>query len=303
MLPPFHSLGLVGTIILPLCLGLTTVYHPNPTEATILAGLIERYRVSMVIGTPTFLLGIIKAATQEQLQSLRLVFTGAEKCPDHTSQALRRINPAATLCEGYGITECSPLVSINRVEDVRPGTIGKVMPSMEYVVIDPETERVVDLGRQGILLVRGPNIFGGYHQDGNGKGFKEFAGKRWYDTGDFVKEDEEGNLTFCGRQKRFIKLGGEMISLPAIENVLLARFAAVGDNGPTLAVEATPTDERPEIVLFTTLPITREEANMTIKSSGLSPLHNIRVMQKIDAIPVLGTGKTDYKLLKRMVAV
>ncbi|EKD36395.1 MAG: AMP-dependent synthetase and ligase [uncultured bacterium] len=93
-----------------------------------------------------------------------------------------------------------------------------------------------------------------------------------------------------------------MISLPAIENVLLAHFAT-GDNGPTLAVEATPTDERPEIVLFTTLPITREEANMTIKNSGLSPLHNIRIMRAIDAIPVLGTGKTDYKLLKQLLVV
>ncbi len=303
MLPPFHSLGLVGTIILPLCLGLKTVYHANPTEATILAGLIERYGVSIVIGTPTFLQGIIKAASQEQLKSLRLVFTGAEKCPENTYQALKKINPTATLCEGYGITECSPLVSINRVEDPRPGTIGQIMPSMEYAIIDPETDSRVEIGRQGILLVRGPNIFGGYHPDGNGAGFSEFDGKRWYNTGDFVKEDNDRMLTFCGRKKRFIKLGGEMISLPAIENVLQAHFAADNDNGPTLAVEATPTDERPEIVLFTTLDITREEANGRIKEAGLSPLHNIRIMRTIDAIPVLGTGKTDYKLLQKMIAV
>ncbi len=302
MLPPFHSLGLVGTIILPLCLGLKTVYHANPTEATVLAGLIERYRVSMVIGTPTFLLGIIKAATREQMASLRLVFTGAEKCPEHTYRALKEINPAVTLCEGYGITECSPLVSINRVEDPRPGTIGRVMPSMEYAIIDPETESKVTPGRQGILLVRGPNIFGGYHGDGNGAGFSEFEEKRWYNTGDFVKEDATGVLTFCGRKKRFIKLGGEMISLPAIENALLTHYTAADDNGPALAVEATPTDERPEIVLFTTLPITRQEANDRIREAGLSPLHNIRIMRQLEAIPVLGTGKTDYKLLQKMVA-
>jgi acyl-[acyl-carrier-protein]-phospholipid O-acyltransferase / long-chain-fatty-acid--[acyl-carrier-protein] ligase len=303
MLPPFHSLGLVGTIILPLCLGLKTVYHANPTESTILAGLIERYKVSIVIGTPTFLLGIIKAASKEQLQSLRLVFTGAEKCPENTYQALKKINATAALCEGYGITECSPLVSINRVEDLRPGTIGQIMPSMEYAIIDPETDSRVEIGRQGILLVRGPNIFSGYHRDGNGAGFHEFDGRRWYNTGDFVKEDNDRMLTFCGRKKRFIKLGGEMISLPAIENVLLAHFSADNGNGPALAVEATPTDERPEIVLFTTLAITREEANGKIKEAGLSPLHNIRIMREIDAIPVLGTGKTDYKLLQKMIAV
>ena len=303
MLPPFHSLGLVGTIILPLCLGLKTVYHANPTEATVLAGLIERYRVSMVIGTPTFLLGIIRAATRDQLESLRLVFTGAEKCPEHTYQALKEITPAATLCEGYGITECSPLVSINRVEDPRPGTIGRIMPSIEYAIIDPETQNRVTIGRQGILLVRGPNIFGGYHLDGNGAGFHEFDEKRWYNTGDFVKEDAAGVLTFCGRKKRFIKLGGEMISLPAIENALLTHYTATNDNGPTLAIEATPTDERPEIVLFTTLTITRQEANDTIKAAGLSPLHNIRIMRQLEAIPVLGTGKTDYKMLQKMIAV
>ena len=127
--------------------------------------------------------------------------------------------------------------------------------------------------------------------------------KRWYNTGDFVKADSDRMLTFCGRKKRFIKLGGEMISLPAIENVLLAHFTADNGNGPALAVEATPTDERPEIVLFTTLAITREEANRRIKEAGLSPLHNIRIMREIDAIPVLGTGKTDYKLLQKMIAV
>ncbi len=302
MLPPFHSLGLVGTIILPLCLGLKTVYHANPTESAILAGLIERYRVSIVIGTPTFLLGIIKAASSKQLQSLRLVFTGAEKCPEPTHQALKKINPSATLCEGYGITECSPLVSINRVEDPRPGTIGRVMPSMEYAIIDPETNSRVEIGRQGILLVRGPNIFSGYHLDASGNGFSAFEQKSWYNTGDFVKEDADGLLTFCGRKKRFIKLAGEMISLPAIENVLQTSFAADNSDGPALAVEATPTDERPEIVLFTSLTITREEANKRIKAAGLSPLHNIRVVKEVEAIPLLGTGKTDYKLLQKMVA-
>ncbi len=301
MLPPFHSLGLVGTIILPLCLGLKTVYHANPTESGVLAGIIERYTVSIVIGTPTFLSGIIKAAAKEQLKSLRLVFTGAEKCPDHVYHSLKKINPAVTLCEGYGITECSPLVSINRVEQVRQGSIGKIMPSMEYAIVDPESSQRVQIGRQGLLLVRGPNIFGGYYRDGNGTGFSEFEGKRWYNTGDFVMEDGAGILRFCGRKKRFIKLGGEMISLPAIENILLGHFQGTGDNGPTLAIEATADVERPEIVLFTTLNITRKEANDTIKEAGLSPLHNVRMVRTLEAIPVLGTGKTDYKLLKRMM--
>lgn len=302
MLPPFHSLGLVGTIILPLCLGLKTVYHANPTESSLLAGLIERYRATILIGTPTFLIGILKAGSALKLRSLRLVFTGAEKCPESTYQTLARVNPKATLCEGYGITECSPLVSINRTDDPRPGTIGRVMPSMEYAVVDGESGARVAAGRQGILLVRGPNIFGGYLNEDCGKGFTRFEDQIWYDTGDFVRE-EGGVLTFCGRKKRFIKLGGEMISLPAIENALLAGVEAIGDNGPPLAVEATPVDSHPEVVLFTTIALTREEANARIKAAGLSPLHHIRIVHQVEAISVLGTGKTDYKQLKAMLAL
>jgi long-chain-fatty-acid--[acyl-carrier-protein] ligase len=105
-------------------------------------------------------------------------------------------------------------------------------------------------------------------------------------------------LTFCGRLKRFVKLGGEMISLPAIENVLQEHFAAHGDGGPALAIEATSDEIHPEIVLFTTLAVEREEVNRCIRRAGLSALHNIRRLVRIETIPVLGTGKIDYRQLK-----
>jgi acyl-[acyl-carrier-protein]-phospholipid O-acyltransferase/long-chain-fatty-acid--[acyl-carrier-protein] ligase len=302
MLPPFHSLGLVGTIILPLCLALKTVYHPNPTESTSLARLIGHYKVSTLIGTPTFLNGIVQAATGEQLASLKLLFTGAEKCPDHVYRAFHDHCPQVILCEGYGITECSPLVSINHPENPKAGTIGKVLPSIEYALIHPDTGERIDKGEQGLLLVRGPSIFSGYCNDHDRKGFFQFEGKSWYETGDFVREDVEGHLIFCGRQKRFIKLAGEMVSLPAIESALQKYLPATDDNGPAFAVEATPTDGHPEIVLFTTIAMDREKANSFIRSAGLSPLHNIRKVEDIDAIPVLGTGKTDYKQLQARLA-
>jgi len=302
MLPPFHSLGLVGTIILPLCLGLKTVYHANPTESVTLARLIDHYRTSMLISTPTFLAGILNAATDEQLTSLKLVFTGAEKCPALVYQSFRSLCPKAVLCEGYGITECSPLVCVNRPENPKTGTIGKMLPSMEYAIIDPEENQPVAKGKQGILLVRGPNIFSGYLNDTTATGFYLFAGKTWYHTGDFVKEDDEGTLIFCGRQKRFVKLGGEMVSLPAIEAALQEQFSGSEDNGPLFAVEATSREDHPEIVLFTPLRMGREDANRFIKKAGLSPLHNIQRIENIESIPVLGTGKTDYKQLKEKLA-
>jgi acyl-CoA synthetase (AMP-forming)/AMP-acid ligase II len=125
----------------------------------------------------------------------------------------------------------------------------------------------------------------------------EYAGKQWYRTGDLVSADEHGVLTFSGRLKRFIKLGGEMISLPAVEAVLERAFPQDGEEGPALAVESTP-GEHPELVLFATFDVERDVVNRTLREAGLSPLHNIRRVERVDRIPVLGTGKTDYRSLR-----
>ncbi len=297
ILPVFHSLGLAGTVVLPLCTGLRTVYWPNPTEGMQLARMIAAYETTTLITTPTFLNGILRAGESAQLKSLRLIFSGAEKCPEHVFKTLEQKCPDALLCEGYGVTECSPVVTVNSIDDPRPGTIGRIMPSMEYVLLDPETREPVTGGKTGQLLVRGPNVFPGYLGDAPSP-FVEYAGKFWYDTGDLMFE-QDGVLVFAGRLKRFVKLGGEMISLPAIEQVLEAYYPS-GDE-PVLAVAATADEEHPELVLLTTLDTDRQEANQAIREAGLSPLHNIRLVKKIDQIPLLGTGKTDYTTINKLV--
>lgn len=302
MLPPFHSLGLVVTIILPLCTGLKTCYHANPTEAVTLAKMIDMYKASLLIGTPTFINGIVRAAKVEQLESARLAITGAEKCPDYVYEALHKSCPKAVICEGYGITECSPVVSVNHVEDTQAGTIGHVLPALDYRIVNTESGEKVKTGEQGILYVKGDSIFSGYLGTEAKSPFVEFENSKWYNTGDLVKENEQGILTFCGRLKRFIKLGGEMVSLPAIEDALLKHFATEESEGPTLAVEATPSEDSPEVVLFSTIELTREQVNKIIKQEGLSGLHNIRRIVKVNEIPILGTGKTDYKILKSQLA-
>ncbi len=298
MLPPFHSFGIVVTTILPLCSGLRTVYHPNPTEAAVLARVVDSYGVTMLVGTPTFLSGIVRAARPEQLRSLRLAVTGAEKCPETVYEALRRACPGATILEGYGITECSPIVSATRPERPVPGTIGKPLDSVEWVVMGLDTNAPVGPGETGVLLVRGPSIFSGYLNYDGPSPFVDWNGKSWYRTGDLVRADADGWLTFEGRLKRFVKLGGEMISLPAIEAVLLPHFASDQDEGPPLAAEALGPVDSPEIVLFTTRPVTREQVNQLIRDAGLSPLYYVRQVIRVERIPVLGTGKTDYRGLK-----
>jgi long-chain-fatty-acid--[acyl-carrier-protein] ligase len=147
-------------------------------------------------------------------------------------------------------------------------------------------------------LVRGPSIFSGYLNHDGPPPFVEFEGKTWYRTGDLVSRRPDGILVFAGRLKRFVKLGGEMISLPAIEEAL-ARFTVLPtDEEPVIAVEATPVDLNPELVLFTIRDLEREQVNNWIREAGLSPLHNIRLIRKIDKIPLLGTGKIDYRALK-----
>ncbi|MFZ0034708.1 MAG: AMP-binding protein [Sedimentisphaerales bacterium] len=298
ILPPFHSFGLTGTMLTPLCGGARTVYHPNPMDAGMGARLIESYRVTVLIGTPTLLNGIVRASTRQQLSSLRLVVTGAEKCPEKVYAALKERCSNAVILEGYGVTECSPIISINDENDPRPFTIGKVLPSLEYLLTESQTGKPLIGPGTGILLVRGPSIFSGYLGPTLASPFVEVNGKKWYSTGDIVSVDEGGILTFCARLKRFVKLGGEMISLPAIEAVLERQYAGDADEGPVLAVEATDDESHPELVLFTTCEIDRETANRHIRNAGLSGLHNIRRVVKLEQIPTLGTGKVDYRALK-----
>jgi long-chain-fatty-acid--[acyl-carrier-protein] ligase len=298
ILPPFHSFGLTTSVFLPVATGLRVVHYPNPTDGAALGRMIGAYGATILIGTPTFLGGVLRGSTDAQLEPLRLVVTGAEKCPDRVYDALARKAPQTIVMEGYGVTECSPIISCNREDDARPGTIGRVMRSLDHVLVDPEDgEKRVEAGETGMLLVRGPSVFDGYMNYDGASPFVTFDGEGWYRTGDLVVEDPGGVLSFAGRLKRFIKLGGEMISLPAIEAALAPHYESDDDEGPVIAVTATPDEEKPEIVLFTTRGIEREEANTHIREAGLSGLHNVRRVVRLDALPQLGTGKTDYRAL------
>jgi long-chain-fatty-acid--[acyl-carrier-protein] ligase len=241
-------------------------------------------------------------ARDEQLKSLRIVVSGAEKCPAQLYETIARRWPAMKVIEGYGITECSPVVSANREEDIRPGTIGRIMPSVEYAIQGVDTGRRVVPGQSGLLLVRGPSIFGGYLNYDGPSPFVEFEGRTWYRTGDLVSEDAAGVITFSGRLKRFVKLGGEMISLPAIEEVLARQYVTEKDEKPVLAVESTPQELNPELVLFTIRDLDREAVNAALRQGGLSPIYNIRRIVKLAEIPVLGTGKIDYRSLKAQLS-
>ncbi|ODT67312.1 hypothetical protein ABS71_11055 [bacterium SCN 62-11] len=299
MLPPFHSFGLTINLGVPLTTGMRTVYHSNPTEGALLGQIVEAYKATVAVATPTFLQGILRASNASQLASLRLGVVGAEACPARVYDLLRERCPKAVLIEGYGITECSPIVALNVPEAPVPGTIGRLIPGLQHALVDAETGEPVADGAAGMLLLRGPSIFSGYLGDAPDP-FVDHAGQKWYKTGDIVRQDSNGVWSFVGRLKRFIKLGGEMISLPAIESALSEKYSTPQDEGPILAVVASAGDH-PELVLYTTLDLDREAANATLKASGLSALYNLRRVEKIEAIPILGTGKTDYRALQNLL--
>jgi len=301
MLPPFHSFGLLLNTLFTCCSNIRVVYHSNPTEGAMLARLTAAYKVTFFCGTPTFIANTLRNGTAEQLTTLRLVVLGAEKCPQSTVDMLAAKVPEAHIYEGYGITECSPIVSLNKPDAQRFGTIGRLLDCVEGVVTDEECKVRRPADTTGMLLLRGSSIFPGYLNYDGPSPFVEFEGKQWYRTGDLVQMSADGYITFMGRLKRFIKIGGEMISLPAIEEVLLNNFPGNPEiKGPALAVEATGSEEQPLLTLFTTIPLERDAVNAVLKENGFSPIQFIRAIEVLPAIPLLGTGKTDYRSLKAM---
>ena len=299
-LPPFHSFGLTGNVLLPVVAGIRSVRHADPTDARGLVRLIEIYRPTMLFTTPTFLGYILAACSGNELRSLKKIITGAERCPDATFAACRRLAPDATILEGYGITECSPVVASNRLNRVKAGSIGGPVRHVETIVVDPDTHEPVAAGATGMLLVRGRSIFKGYHRHDGPSPFVEAVGHTWYRTGDLVSADADGFFTFRGRLKRFLKAAGEMISLPALEEPFQRRFPP-DDNGPRVAVEGIETPGGRHVVLFTTFDLPLRDASEILLADGLRGVMRLDQIHRLDRIPVLGTGKTDYTSLRRLV--
>jgi long-chain-fatty-acid--[acyl-carrier-protein] ligase len=300
-LPAFHSFGMSITGLLPILSGMRVVRHPDPTDASALARMAGDYKPTILVGTPTFVSYILERAEPGQLSSLRLVIVGAEKCPPILFERFAEASPGAVLLEGYGITECSPVVSVNPPAANRPGTVGKPLPGVQYLVVDLDTDAVLPPGQRGMLLVSGPTVFPGYLGYNGESPFRERDGKRWYITGDLVTLDNDGYIHFSGRLKRFIKAGGEMISLPALEEPF-ARLYPPTKDGPRVAVEGVEIDGGGRrVVLFSTEPLTLQEANALLLKEGFHGVMRLDEVRRADKLPVLGTGKTDYKVLRAQI--
>jgi long-chain-fatty-acid--[acyl-carrier-protein] ligase len=300
-LPAFHSFGFSVTGLFPLLAGLKVAYSPNPTDGKRMAEAVERWEVTLLCLAPTFLKNLLRVATGKQLKSLRLVVAGAEKTAPEIYKILASLNNTTQLLEGYGITECAPILTLNLPDEPHVG-VGVPLPGVEVMIVNPETYEPLPLGQQGLILVRGPNVFPGYLDPKLPSPFVERGGERWYQTGDLGYLNPHSSLTLSGRLKRFVKIGWEMVSLTAIEETLLQSLPKKGwtldPEMPHLAVCAREQEgKKGEIHLFTPLSITIDEVNHILRENGMSNIIKVRSIIKVPYIPLLGTGKIDYRRL------
>ncbi|HEX8553106.1 MAG TPA: acyl-[ACP]--phospholipid O-acyltransferase [Sphingomonas sp.] len=293
-LPVFHSFGLTGGTLLPILNGIRTLLYPSPLHYRIVPALAYDANATILFGTDTFLAGYARMANPYDFYSLRYIFAGAEKVRD-TTRATYAERFGLRIMEGYGATEAGPVIAVNTPMHFRAGTVGRFLPAIESK-LDPVPGIDDEGGTVGRLSIRGPNIMAGYYK-ADAPGLLQPPGAGWHDSGDIVKLDEEGFVAIRGRAKRFAKIGGEMISLPAVEG-----YAAATWPGSDHAVVTRPDARKGEqLVLFTT----RADAAASVlqgwgRANGVAELALPRDIRVVDALPVLGTGKIDYVTLGLM---
>ncbi len=298
ILPPFHSLGFSIVGIAPILGAMKVAFFPDPTDGFSLAEGIQRWKITHIWTAPTFLKGIFSAAKKEQLATVQVFLCGGEKTPQELYEQAKKLAPEAQLVEGYGVTECSPGIAIGNL--IHQKGVGRVIPSLDIITIHPETKQLLPYGTEGEVCVSGPTVFNGYL--GNFPSpFIELEGRNWFKTGDIGYLDKEGNLYLSGRLKRFVKIGGEMISLMAVENALTQEFVEQNKNPIDLPVFAICSSGeemgKPSLILFTKVSLDREKANEILRSAGFSPLVKISRVEKIHEFPLMGAGKINYRLL------
>ena len=302
VLPFFHSFGFTVTLWLPAFLAVGVAFHPSPMDLVAVSEMVRDYRVTFLLSTPTFLQQYTRRCLPEDFGSLQFVVVGAEKLPEALALAFEDRFGIRPL-EGYGATECSPVIAVNTRDYRAPGFrqvggkrghIGHPLPGISVRIVDPETRARLPVDTPGLLLVRGPNVMKGYL--GKPEKTAEVLQDGWYSTGDIAAEDEDGFLTITDRLSRFSKIGGEMVPHIKIEEKL-HELAETSEK--TFVVTGVPDGKKGErlVVLHTLAPEDLRAVLEKLSSADLPNLWIPRANQffQIEELPHLGSGKLDLR--------
>ena len=306
ILPFFHSFGFTVTLCLPAALRTGIVYHSSPLEASVIGGLVRQYAVTFLLATPTFLQMYTRGCASEDFGSLQFVMAGAEKLQERVALAFEEKFGIRPL-EGYGCTECSPVVAVNTRDyrDVgfyqvgaKRGKIGHPLPGISVRIVDPDTLQPLPVNQAGLLLVRGPNVMKGY--PGRPEKTAEVLGDGWYVTGDIAAQDEHGFLEITDRLSRFSKIGGEMVPHIKVEEEL-HELADVTER--TFVVTGVPDEKKGErLVVLHTLP--ENQLKEVLRKLSQVDLPNLWIPRgnqffHVEALPLLGSGKMDLRKVRQ----
>ena len=293
-LPYFHVFGLTVNLWTPLYFGMTIVSYANPLDYKMICTILREERPTVTVGTPSFLWGYLRKSEPDDFKSVRLIVSGADKCPDaHRREFLEK--HGITLYEGYGATETSPVISTNTPEHNKPGSVGKVLPDVKVRIENYETGNECSIGEVGRIMVKGDLVMKGYLDDFEETSMRVRHG--WYDTGDMGFIDEDGFLWHAGRLKRFVKIGGERISLVKVEDVLQK---VLPENVYCSVVEVLDALKGVKIVAAVTQKV--DERKILKKMSEQLP--NIALPKQfivIEDLPKMGSGKVDFRTVTEMV--
>ena len=304
-LPIFHSFGFTATLWYPILRGCRIVTTPSPLDTRKIAEVIEAEQVSVLVGAPTFLRPLLKKADRHELRSLHFAVSGAEKMPVELHDAFKE-RFGVELLQGYGLTETTPVTNVNLPDPPkktrtaeyqrghRLGSVGRLLPGMTARIVDPDTGAELPLTSTGVVWFRGPNVFSGYLKDEQ----KTRAALKdgWFITGDLGRFDEEGFLYIEGRLSRFSKIGGEMVPHGTVEQKINEVYGIEQIEGPLIIVVGVPDSSKGEaLVLLTSVDINGDELREKLYTAGLPNLWIPKIIRRVEKIPLLGSGKTDFK--------
>ncbi|RIZ66354.1 MAG: acyl-[ACP]--phospholipid O-acyltransferase [Methylococcales bacterium] len=293
-LPMFHSFGFTVGTLLPVVNGIKTFFYPTPLHYSVIPEIAYETHATIMFGTNTFLSAYAKTAHPYDFYNLRYVVAGAEKLQENTRQVWAE-KFGIRILEGYGATETSPITSVNTPLYYKAGTVGRFMPCMEH-----QLEPVPGITDAGLLHVKGPNIMLGYllaDKPGVLVPPESIYGKGWYDTGDIVHVDEQGFITIKGRSKRFAKVGGEMVSLTAVEQLAINAWPEAHH----AAISVADTKKGELVILVTTQKLATVN-ELAAASPGVALISLPKKIIVVEAIPVMATGKINYPGVADLVA-